>query len=118
MGFCPTGPHVFCQTRHVFCGAEKHLNVSPTVDPLPGVIRVEQELVCIGGIKSDLFQVKDELCQGCTSSPVLYITLTDKISVCRQEPEGVWFWDQQIKSLFFADDLVRQTPPANTYSMH
>lgn len=52
-----------------------------------------QSLVCIDGSKSGL-------------SPILFITLMDRISRCTQGVEGIRFGGPRITYLYFADDVV------------
>lgn len=44
--------------------------------------------------------------QGCSLSLVLFIIFTDRISGHSQGPEGVWFGNNRISSLIFADNVV------------
>uniref|UniRef100_A0A8C6LXR3 Reverse transcriptase domain-containing protein n=1 Tax=Nothobranchius furzeri TaxID=105023 RepID=A0A8C6LXR3_NOTFU len=63
-------------------------------------------LVRIAGSKSDLFQVRVGLRQGCPLSPVLFITFMDRISRHSRGVECVEFGGRRILSLLFADDVV------------
>uniref|UniRef100_A0A8C6NPK6 Reverse transcriptase domain-containing protein n=1 Tax=Nothobranchius furzeri TaxID=105023 RepID=A0A8C6NPK6_NOTFU len=60
-------------------------------------------LVRIAGSKSDLFPVRVGLCQGCPLSPVLSITLKERISRRSRGVECVKFGGRRILSLLFAD---------------
>uniref|UniRef100_A0A8C6KT40 Reverse transcriptase domain-containing protein n=1 Tax=Nothobranchius furzeri TaxID=105023 RepID=A0A8C6KT40_NOTFU len=63
-------------------------------------------LVRIAGSKSDLFPVRVGLHQGCSLSPVRFITFMDRISRRSRGVECVEFGGRRISSLLFADDVV------------
>ena len=67
-------------------------------------------LVCIAVCKSDSFSVRDGLCQGCSLSPILFITSMDKISRNSQGAEGFRFSGVRISSPLFVDDAVLLAP--------
>uniref|UniRef100_A0A8C4S0K5 Reverse transcriptase domain-containing protein n=1 Tax=Erpetoichthys calabaricus TaxID=27687 RepID=A0A8C4S0K5_ERPCA len=65
-----------------------------------------QSLVRIAGSKPNPFPLRVGLRQGCPLTPILFITLMDRISRRSQGVEGVRFGGLRIGSLLFEDDVV------------
>lgn len=56
--------------------------------------------------KPDQVLARVGLLRGHPFSPVLFITVRDRISSCSYGVEGVRFGDLRIRSLLYADDVV------------
>ena len=65
-----------------------------------------ESCVRVFGSKSDLFQVRVGLRQGCALSPILFVIFMDRISRHSRGGEGLQFGGLGILSLLFADDVV------------
>ncbi|CAF4995061.1 unnamed protein product, partial [Rotaria sp. Silwood1] len=72
-----------------------------------------KDCVRINGRKSESFQVKVGLRQGCVLSPLLFMVFMDKISRTSTNPACVEIGDVKVDSLLFADDVVRLAASAN-----
>ena len=65
-----------------------------------------ESCVRVLGSKSDSFQVRVGLRQGCALSPILFVIFMDRISRRSRGGEGLQFGGLGISSLLFADDVV------------
>ncbi|TWW76600.1 hypothetical protein D4764_13G0012620 [Takifugu flavidus] len=95
--------------RGILWGVEYGVE-DPLIRAVQSLYQRSRSLVRKGGCKSDSFPVRVGLRQGCTLSPVLFITFMDRISRCSRGVEGVEFGGRKISSLLFADDVVLLAP--------
>ncbi|TWW62708.1 hypothetical protein D4764_04G0013550 [Takifugu flavidus] len=97
--------------RSILWGVRREYGVEgPLIRAVQSLYQRSRSLVRIAGYKTDSFPVRVGLRQGCSLSPVLFITFMDRISRRSRGVEGVEFGGRKILSLLFADDVVLLAP--------